>query len=258
MKKYYLHNGKEQVGPYSIDDLKEMGLTNKTMVWFDGITNWTEAQFIPELKEFAKLTPPPFEKVKTGKPIIDSAKKVLEKDIAGDIEKKIPNKNKKNMFKWALIIFALIGLVFIIGKVFNFGKDVANNKSSFFSSNKNRLVGEWEPEEKYGKKKSSLVFNKDGTFITIVDGEIYTFGIPNALVKYECDESKVPHWIDILICDSQTNEVSVRLKGIYQYINENKIQLNLENKTDNLLERPTDFNGGSSTICNKKVVAQSK
>jgi hypothetical protein len=49
MKKYFLHNGKEQHGPYSLDELKQYGLTAKTMVWFDGISNWTEAQFIPEL-----------------------------------------------------------------------------------------------------------------------------------------------------------------------------------------------------------------
>ncbi|MFY8185430.1 MAG: GYF domain-containing protein, partial [Bacteroidia bacterium] len=40
MKKYFLHNGKDQDGPYSVDDLKLKGLTAKTMVWFEGISTW--------------------------------------------------------------------------------------------------------------------------------------------------------------------------------------------------------------------------
>lgn len=64
MKKYFVHNGKEQQGPYSIDELRLKNLTAKTMIWFEGISNWTEAQFIPELKDLIVSTPPPFEKAK--------------------------------------------------------------------------------------------------------------------------------------------------------------------------------------------------
>tara|TARA_R110001592_G_scaffold333244_1_gene617006 strand:+ start:1383 stop:2045 length:663 start_codon:yes stop_codon:yes gene_type:complete len=60
MKKYYLHNGTEQEGPFDISDLKSKGITNKTEVWFEGISDWTNADEIDELKSlFSKSTPPP-------------------------------------------------------------------------------------------------------------------------------------------------------------------------------------------------------
>jgi len=114
MKKYFLHNGKDQDGPYSLDDLKLKGLTAKTMVWFDGISTWTEAQFIPELKEFVISTPPPFEKANPLNQTFDKAKKVLDKDYVNEIESKIPNKNGKKLFKYSLIVLAILGVAFII------------------------------------------------------------------------------------------------------------------------------------------------
>ncbi len=114
MKKYFLHNGKEQHGPYSLDELKQQGLTAKTMVWFDGISNWTEAQFIPELKEFATATPPPFEKANPINQTFDKAKKVLDKDYVNEIETKIPNKSGKKIFKYSLIVLSILGIAFLI------------------------------------------------------------------------------------------------------------------------------------------------
>jgi hypothetical protein len=110
MKKYFLHNGKEHEGPFSIDDLKQKGITNKTMVWFDGIQTWTEAQFIPELKDIATSNPPPFTNANPIKQTIDKTKKVLEKDILNEIEDKIKDNSRKKIFKWSVIIFAIIGL----------------------------------------------------------------------------------------------------------------------------------------------------
>ncbi len=114
MKKYFLHNGKEQLGPFSLDDLKQHGLTVKTMVWFEGIANWTEAQFIPELKEFTTAAPPPFEKTNPINQTFDKTKKVFDKDYVNEIENKISNNTGKKVFKYSLFIFAIIGLAFVI------------------------------------------------------------------------------------------------------------------------------------------------
>ncbi len=61
MKKYFIQTDKGQEGPFSVEELSLKGITAKTMIWFEGISNWTEAKFIPELKEFATPIPPPFE-----------------------------------------------------------------------------------------------------------------------------------------------------------------------------------------------------
>ena len=113
MKKYFIHNGKEQDGPFSVDDLKQKGITHKTMIWFEGIQAWTEAQYIPELKEFATSGPPPFTKSNPIKDTFDKTKKVLEKDIVNEIENKISDKIGKKFFKWSIIILAVIGLIVV-------------------------------------------------------------------------------------------------------------------------------------------------
>jgi hypothetical protein len=61
MKKYYLHNGSNQDGPFDISELKSKGITHKTQVWYEGITDWRDADQIEELIPlFSKATPPPF------------------------------------------------------------------------------------------------------------------------------------------------------------------------------------------------------
>ncbi len=140
MKKYFLHNGKEQHGPYSLDELKQKGLTAKTMIWFDGISTWTEAQFIPELKEFAAATPPPFEKANPINQTFDKAKKVLDKDYVNEIEGKIPNRTGKKIFKYSLIVLAIFGLAFIINMMMpSQERKEKNNAEEFIKINEIKL-----------------------------------------------------------------------------------------------------------------------
>src|SRR5689334_19446477 len=62
MKKYYLHNGQNQHGPYSLEELKEQPLNKNTPVWTSDLPDWTKAGEIPALKELFLTTPPPFAK----------------------------------------------------------------------------------------------------------------------------------------------------------------------------------------------------
>lgn len=59
MKKYYLHDGQAQQGPFSIEELKEKQLSKATPIWFDGIENWTTVGEVEALKEIVNV-PPPF------------------------------------------------------------------------------------------------------------------------------------------------------------------------------------------------------
>jgi len=61
IKKYYLHNGIEQQGPFDIDELKNKDIKKDTPIWFDGLPDWTTAENVDEIKELIKTsTPPPF------------------------------------------------------------------------------------------------------------------------------------------------------------------------------------------------------
>lgn len=60
MRKFYLHDGTMQKGPFSIDDLRELKITKDTYVWADGMLDWKKASEVDELKDVIKSTPPPF------------------------------------------------------------------------------------------------------------------------------------------------------------------------------------------------------
>ena len=68
MKKYYTHNGTNQEGPFSIDDLREKKIAPETQIWYEGISDWKQAKNISELNKIFKKGPPPFKKEKTTSP----------------------------------------------------------------------------------------------------------------------------------------------------------------------------------------------
>src|SRR5262245_54593415 len=58
MKKYFLHDGSQQTGPFDIEELKAKNLTRDTPIWFEGLTEWTTIGNVEELKEvFITITP---------------------------------------------------------------------------------------------------------------------------------------------------------------------------------------------------------
>lgn len=42
----------KQVGPLSLDELKQRGITQETPVWREGMPNWVQAKDIPELQAY--------------------------------------------------------------------------------------------------------------------------------------------------------------------------------------------------------------
>lgn len=60
--KYYLHDGDEQQGPFSLDDLKTKFITKETPVWREGFKDWTKAGALDELSSIFTSVPPSFKK----------------------------------------------------------------------------------------------------------------------------------------------------------------------------------------------------
>ena len=54
MKQYYYSDGQQQIGPISKDELKLKGITKETLVWCEGLSNWTKAG---EIEDLADLFP---------------------------------------------------------------------------------------------------------------------------------------------------------------------------------------------------------
>ena len=63
MNKYYLHDGDKQLGPFDKFELKENNIKIDTPIWHEGLSDWTTAGDLDELKELFLIIPPPFKKV---------------------------------------------------------------------------------------------------------------------------------------------------------------------------------------------------
>lgn len=59
MRKYFLHDGTNEKGPYSLEELAGQFITSKTKVWHEGLEEWITAGQIEELQSLIKHLPPP-------------------------------------------------------------------------------------------------------------------------------------------------------------------------------------------------------
>jgi uncharacterized membrane protein YhaH (DUF805 family) len=60
MKKYYYSDGKDRVGPLTIEELKSAAdLTPETLVWYAGLPTWVRAADVAELSDVFMSVPPP-------------------------------------------------------------------------------------------------------------------------------------------------------------------------------------------------------
>ncbi len=123
MKKYYTHNGKDQAGPFTLEELTKQNINSSTMIWYEGIENWVKAGDIEELKSLVTIVPPPFKKAgvinEAINETINKTKKVLQNDPINQIEDKIPDQSKRRTFKWVIVILAVIGCISVVAFLIN-------------------------------------------------------------------------------------------------------------------------------------------
>jgi len=83
MKEFYYLSDEDQLGPFTLDELKTKNLTANTFIWTEGMPEWKLLKDIPELKSLLKpITPPPpppkVNSLKTRKSSGNDHAKVLE------------------------------------------------------------------------------------------------------------------------------------------------------------------------------------
>lgn len=95
MKKYYLHNGTDSIGPFDKEELKQHGIVKTTPVWVEGKERWTCAENYEDLHDLFFSTPP----------------------LITPRNKSKKNKTRlKKVFKWVFILF-IIGTITAVGIV---------------------------------------------------------------------------------------------------------------------------------------------
>jgi hypothetical protein len=60
MKEYFLHDGQNQIGPFSIEELRDKHIKEDSFVWKQGMNDWVKAGSVTELSDLFSSIPPPF------------------------------------------------------------------------------------------------------------------------------------------------------------------------------------------------------
>lgn len=116
MNKYYLHNGSDNIGPFTIDELKQNKITPTTPVWCEGMEDWKDAGSIEELKVLFLVIPPPIKKTRQEEPK-QSVIKEKKRNIFWRIYK---------LFRIVAIIFLIIVGIIILSKIFDKETDTSS------------------------------------------------------------------------------------------------------------------------------------
>ncbi|MBX9889015.1 MAG: DUF4339 domain-containing protein [Flavobacteriaceae bacterium] len=99
MKTYYINNGNENGGPFTIEELKLQDISTATLVWYNGMDEWKYAGEIEELAFLFKVVPPPIQvSQRINKPTAKKSTTILGL--------------KKSHF--LLILLLVVGLIFVI------------------------------------------------------------------------------------------------------------------------------------------------
>jgi hypothetical protein len=105
---YFIVENNKQSGPFSIYELKDKGITSETLVWAEGMTDWTPAWKVDELRAFLfntkdASTPPPL-------PEDMEQPAAAQAEPAAAIEKKKPQGSSclKRMFVGFLFLLAVL------------------------------------------------------------------------------------------------------------------------------------------------------
>ena len=61
MKEYYYTDGEQRFGPFTFDELKQQNISRNTLIWYEGLNNWTKAGSTNELSSFFHSEPPPID-----------------------------------------------------------------------------------------------------------------------------------------------------------------------------------------------------
>ncbi|MFQ3576521.1 MAG: M48 family metalloprotease [Cytophagales bacterium] len=131
-QQFYIAVNGQQAGPFTIDDLKAKNIQRDTLVWTEGLDNWTKAEHIPLLKDVFRATPPPLPSAET---------KNTSQKVPPPLPTPTPTISNNKYFGYDLArrrerLFATIleSIIITVPILLLFGNDVSKTKPySFYS-----------------------------------------------------------------------------------------------------------------------------
>lgn len=106
MKKYFYSNGKEKEGPLTLEELKRIELQPTTLIWYEGLDDWTPAGKIVELTSV----------LEPHSPIISMENSDVDLEISGAAEDIKETHNKQlRMYRdvggWLLLLCVVLTII---------------------------------------------------------------------------------------------------------------------------------------------------
>jgi hypothetical protein len=92
-----------------------------------------------------------------------------------------------------------------------------------------RIIGEWKDNAQQGK---SFVFDRTHHATMILENEVIggkdlVGKHHNAELKYEVNYNHDPYWLDLVVYEAGTTNELARIKGIFRFISNNKMELRM-------------------------------
>jgi hypothetical protein len=175
MKKYFTHDGKEQNGPFNINELRELKIDKESAIWYEGLSEWTIAGNVDELKEIFTKTPPPFEKKITPPPIQKQSISFSEENSAKNKEK------SSSSFATRLLLILIIGVVIIYFISQNNRHTSGSSGSDYFDEEPKRENTYQEKVmsvEEIEKSKPTKFLSADGNYnLNLLGDKIKVHGV---------------------------------------------------------------------------------
>ena len=78
---YYIVINNDKKGPFSLEELKKQNPTEDSLIWYKGLSDWTEASKLKELDDFFESLPPPIPKIHKSSFFNKPVKEIEQQDI---------------------------------------------------------------------------------------------------------------------------------------------------------------------------------
>lgn len=105
MKKYFYTNGKYKEGPFTLDELRLLNIQPMSLIWYEGLDDWTPAGELAELSSYLELFPP---LTSTGK-----SDEATELQKQNEVDSKMPKvqANYKSVGGWLLVLCVILTVI---------------------------------------------------------------------------------------------------------------------------------------------------
>ena len=111
MRKYFLYDGQARKGPFDLEELNTQSLRKETLIWYEGLKDWTKMIDLEDFKDFfAQPIPPPLPKA--SKVNIQSRDKLLNSFT--DAAEVAPEAKKRSYLIPIIILLIIAGIIIAV------------------------------------------------------------------------------------------------------------------------------------------------